>query len=173
MARCNWRRWTAIQSRCGSALWAATDQAYKAALAAYAQKQAALKQVQTPPQGRRFQPRETADFLAGRDKAETGRGGVDRAHGTGQRALQDRAKALRATCNIPRRSSRARHAPTLAGNLARGRIVRKAAEEYQGAFGAGTQGCRRDAAGPLVCLDGEHAERSRRGGGIRKTCDQR
>ncbi|MDR3454491.1 MAG: hypothetical protein P4L96_17115, partial [Rhodoferax sp.] len=32
-----------------SALWAATDQAYKAALAAYAQKQAQLKQVQTPP----------------------------------------------------------------------------------------------------------------------------
>ena len=33
-----------------SALWAGTDQAYKAALAAYAQKQAALKQVETPPQ---------------------------------------------------------------------------------------------------------------------------
>jgi TldD protein len=33
-----------------SSLWAATDQAYKAALAAYAQKQADLKQVQTPPQ---------------------------------------------------------------------------------------------------------------------------
>jgi predicted Zn-dependent protease len=33
-----------------SALWVATDNAYKMALAAYAQKQAALKQVQTPPQ---------------------------------------------------------------------------------------------------------------------------
>ncbi len=33
-----------------SALWSATDRAYKGALAAYAQKQAALKQVQTPPQ---------------------------------------------------------------------------------------------------------------------------
>jgi predicted Zn-dependent protease len=32
-----------------SALWNATDQAYKGALAAYAEKQAALKQVQTPP----------------------------------------------------------------------------------------------------------------------------
>ena len=32
-----------------SALWAGTDQAYKAALAAFAQKQAELKQVQTPP----------------------------------------------------------------------------------------------------------------------------
>jgi hypothetical protein len=37
-----------------SALWAATDQAYKAALAAYAQKQAALKEVQTPPQADDF-----------------------------------------------------------------------------------------------------------------------
>jgi predicted Zn-dependent protease len=37
-----------------SALWAATDQAYKSALAAYAQKQAALKQVETPPQADDF-----------------------------------------------------------------------------------------------------------------------
>jgi predicted Zn-dependent protease len=35
-------------------LWAGTDQAYKSALAAYAQKQAALKQVQTPPQSDDF-----------------------------------------------------------------------------------------------------------------------
>jgi len=33
-----------------AALWQATDEAYKGALAAYAQKQAQLKQVQTPPQ---------------------------------------------------------------------------------------------------------------------------
>ena len=37
-----------------STLWAATDQAYKAALAAYAHKQAELKQVQTPPQADDF-----------------------------------------------------------------------------------------------------------------------
>ena len=37
-----------------SALWMATDDAYKNALAAYAQKQAALKQVQTPPQADDF-----------------------------------------------------------------------------------------------------------------------
>jgi hypothetical protein len=37
-----------------SALWAATDQAYKNALAEYAQKQAALKQVETPPQADDF-----------------------------------------------------------------------------------------------------------------------
>ena len=37
-----------------SALWNATDQAYKNALSAYAQKQAELKQVQTPPQANDF-----------------------------------------------------------------------------------------------------------------------
>lgn len=37
-----------------SALWAATDQAYKGALKDYAEKQAALKQVQTPPQADDF-----------------------------------------------------------------------------------------------------------------------
>ncbi len=37
-----------------SALWNATDQAYKNALSAYAQKQADLKQVQTPPQADDF-----------------------------------------------------------------------------------------------------------------------
>ena len=37
-----------------SALWTGTDQAYKIALAAFAQKQAELKQVQTPPQADDF-----------------------------------------------------------------------------------------------------------------------
>jgi TldD protein len=37
-----------------TALWDATDQAYKNALATYAQKQAALKEVQTPPQANDF-----------------------------------------------------------------------------------------------------------------------
>lgn len=37
-----------------SSLWAATDEAYKNALSAYAQKQAALKEVQTPPQADDF-----------------------------------------------------------------------------------------------------------------------
>jgi TldD protein len=37
-----------------SALWTATDEAYKAALSAYAHKQAELKQVETPPQADDF-----------------------------------------------------------------------------------------------------------------------
>ncbi|MFP5226659.1 MAG: metallopeptidase TldD-related protein, partial [Acidobacteriota bacterium] len=43
-----------------SALWSATDMAYKNALAAYAQKQAALKQVQTPPQADDFSQEQPA-----------------------------------------------------------------------------------------------------------------
>ena len=37
-----------------SALWAATDQAYKSAISSFAQKEAELKQVQTPPQADDF-----------------------------------------------------------------------------------------------------------------------
>ena len=48
-----------------SALWAATDQAYKAALSAYAQKQAALKEVQTAPQADDFSQEKPIVSLAG------------------------------------------------------------------------------------------------------------
>ena len=47
-----------------SSLWAATDQAYKSALSAYAQKQAALKQVQTPPQADDFSQEKPVVSLA-------------------------------------------------------------------------------------------------------------
>jgi len=47
-----------------TALWAATDQAYKAAISAYAQKQAALKQVQTAPQADDFSHEKPSISLA-------------------------------------------------------------------------------------------------------------
>ena len=47
-----------------SALWSATDQAYKNALSAYAQKQAALKEVQTPPQADDFSQEKPVVSLA-------------------------------------------------------------------------------------------------------------
>jgi TldD protein len=47
-----------------SALWWATDQAYKGALAAYAQKQAEMKQVQTPPQADDFSKEKPVISLA-------------------------------------------------------------------------------------------------------------
>ena len=48
-----------------SALWTATDQAYKNALAAYAQKQAELKQVQTAPQADDFSKEKPVVILEG------------------------------------------------------------------------------------------------------------
>src|SRR5208282_1386803 len=47
-----------------SALWASTDRAYKAALAAYAQKQAELKQVETPLQADDFSHEKPLTSLA-------------------------------------------------------------------------------------------------------------
>jgi predicted Zn-dependent protease len=55
-----------------SALWSATDQAYKRALAAYAQKQAALKQVQTQPQANDFSEEKPLIALAAPAKLEVG-----------------------------------------------------------------------------------------------------
>jgi hypothetical protein len=68
---------------------AATDQAYKSALAAYAQKQAALKQVQTPPQADDFSQEKPVISLAEPLKLKwTSRAG--RSAWRGQRALPDR-----------------------------------------------------------------------------------
>ncbi len=72
-----------------SALWAATDQAYKSALAAYAQKQAELKQVQTPPQADDFSKETPVISLAEPLEAEAGRGRVGGSRGPRQRALPD------------------------------------------------------------------------------------
>ena len=61
-----------------SALWTATDQAYKNALAAYAQKQAALKASANAAAGRRLQPGKT-HHLARRPRcAQSRRSRVDR-----------------------------------------------------------------------------------------------
>jgi predicted Zn-dependent protease len=55
-----------------SVLWAASDQAYKMALAVYAQKQAALKQVQTPPQADDFSEEKPLIALSARGKLDVG-----------------------------------------------------------------------------------------------------
>jgi predicted Zn-dependent protease len=123
-----------------SALWAATDQAYKAALAAYAQKQAALKQVQTPPQADDFSQEKPVISLA-----EPARLVVDEA-GWAERVAQ--ASGLyrcyltaKSDPNDVEYSSGNFHARTTTTWLAtsEGTIVRKSASEYQESFGAGTQ----------------------------------
>ena len=104
-----------------SALWAATDQAYKSALAAYAQKQAALKQVQTPPQADDFSQEKPLISLAEPVALKLDEGAwaerVARASGLYRTDPAGQARA-RATCSTRRRSFSARD-DHLAGQPAR------------------------------------------------------
>jgi len=121
-----------------TALWAATDQAYKAALAAYAQKQAELKQVETPPQADDFSHEKPLISLAPPLFLK-----LD------EPAWEDRvaqASGLyRATANSSQQdiqySTGEFHARVTTTWLAssEGVIVRKSASEFHEAFGVGTQ----------------------------------
>jgi predicted Zn-dependent protease len=123
-----------------SALWAATDQAYKAALAAYAQKQAALKQVQTPPQADDFSQEKPVISLADPARLEVDEAGwAERvARDSGLYRTDPRSKAIH---NDVEYSSGSFHARTTTTWLAtsEGTIVRKSASEYQESFAVGTQ----------------------------------
>ncbi len=133
-----------------SALWMATDQAYKSALAAYAQKQAELKQVQTPPQADDFSHEKPLISLA--DPANLN---VDEAAWTERVA---RASGLYRTDDTVKSSQRDvqycmsnYHARAVTTWLvtSEGTIVRKSATEYQQGFNTGTQ-----------ADDGMHLDRS-------------
>jgi TldD protein len=149
-----------------SALWTATDQAYKAALAAYAQKQAALKQVQTPPQADDFSHEKPLISLAEPVHLSLDQNAwaarVARTSGlyrTEASVNANQAQVQYSTVNFHARAT------TTWLVTSEGTIVRKAATEYQEAFGAGTQaddGMRLDrsfaSAGPsLNDLDSEEA----------------
>lgn len=123
-----------------SALWTATDQAYKSALAAYAQKQAALKQVQTPPQADDFSHEKQLISLA--EPAQLvldGNAWVERVARTS--ALYRTDAAMQAHQNEVQYSTASFHARATTTWLvtSEGTIVRKTATEYQEAFGVGTQ----------------------------------
>ena len=123
-----------------SALWAGTDQAYKSALAAYAQKQAALKQVQTPPLQDDFSKQTPMISLAEPltlkldEAAWTDR--MSRASG-----LFTTDATVKATEHDVEYSSAEFHGRVTTTYLvnSEGTIVRKAAEEYQEAVFVGTQ----------------------------------
>jgi len=123
-----------------TALWAATDQAYKAALAAYAQKQAALKQVQTPPQADDFSQEKPVISLADPVRLQVDEAGwVDRAaQDSGLYRSDSKAKGSQFDVEY---SSDAFHARAITTWIAtsEGTIVRKSASEYQESFGMGTQ----------------------------------
>jgi predicted Zn-dependent protease len=123
-----------------SALWAGTDQAYKSALAAYAQKQAALKQVQTPPQADDFSKEKSIISLAAPLRLM-----VDEAAWTERVAKASGLYRADATVNAAAHdveySSAEFHGRVTTTWLvnSEGTIVRKSAEEYQEAIGVGAQ----------------------------------
>jgi hypothetical protein len=123
-----------------SALWAATDQAYKSALAAYAQKQAELKQVQTPPQADDFS-KETAQItLAGTEKLKLDEAAwAERmAKASGLYRTDAQVKAGQHDVEYSSTEFHARVTNTWLVD-SEGSIVRKSAAEYQEGIGVGTQ----------------------------------
>jgi predicted Zn-dependent protease len=123
-----------------SALWAATDQAYKSALAAYAQKQAELKQVQTPPQADDFSKEPAVIRLEVPLKLT-----VDEAAWTDRVARDSGLYRTDATVKAGQRdvqyASAEFHARVTTTWLvdSEGTIVRKSEGDYQEAFAVGAQ----------------------------------
>jgi predicted Zn-dependent protease len=123
-----------------SGLWTATDTAYKNALAAYAQKQAALKQVQTPPQSDDFSKEKLVIVLE-----EPQRLKLDET-AWASRVARDSAlyrsdatvKAGEQDVQYSSAGFHGRVTTTWMVN-SEGTIVRKASTEYQESFGVGTQ----------------------------------
>ncbi|HXS77422.1 MAG TPA: metallopeptidase TldD-related protein [Terracidiphilus sp.] len=133
-----------------SALWAGTDQAYKAALAAYAQKQAELKQVQTPPQADDFSKAKPIVSLAEPLKLS-----VDE-NAWSDRVARDSGiyrtdPALTGDQQGVQYSTAAFHARVTTTWIAssEGAIVRKSSSSYSESIGVGTQ-----------ADDGMHLDRS-------------
>lgn len=123
-----------------SALWSATDQAYKAALAAYAQKQAALKQVQTPPQADDFSKEMPIISLAepAHLKLDEAAWTERVAHDSGLYRSDPTVKANQQDIEY---SSAGFHARAMTTWLvtSEGGIVRKSSTEYEENFGVGSQ----------------------------------
>ena len=123
-----------------SALWSATDTAYKSALAAFAQKQAALKQVQTPPQADDFSHERAVISLAEphplKVDADDWTERVARASG-----LYRNDPAAKAGAGNVQYSTAEFHGRVTTTWLAtsEGTIVRKTGQDFQEAFGVGTQ----------------------------------
>ena len=134
-----------------SALWAATDQAYKAALASYAQKQAALKQVQTPPQADDFSKEKPIISLADPLQLQLDeKAWEDRvAHASGLYRTDPKVKDSQHDVEFSVASFSGRVVNTWLVN-SEGTIVRKSSALFQEGFAVGAQ-----------AADGMRLERSR------------
>ena len=133
-----------------SALWATTDTAYKSALAAYAQKQAALKQVQTQPQADDFSREKPVIALAAPARLDVDENAwAERmAQASGIDSTSPAVKASEQQVQYSTADFRARALTTWIVS-SEGTIVRKAATEYEESFSMGTQ-----------APDGMHIDRS-------------
>jgi TldD protein len=123
-----------------SALWTATDQAYKSALAAYAQKQAELKQVETPPQADDFSHQNPLVSLAAPQTLKLDESAWQNraAHDSGLFRTDSSVKSLEHDVQYCSASFHARTTTTRLVN-SEGTIVRKSASSYQEGFSVGTQ----------------------------------
>jgi TldD protein len=123
-----------------SALWTATDQAYKGALAAYAQKQAELKQVQTQPQADDFSRQTALISLAEPERLHVDEAAwVDRiAKASGLYRSNDQVKATQHDVQFSLAEFHGRTTTTWLVN-SEGTIVRKSAAEFQESLGVATQ----------------------------------
>jgi predicted Zn-dependent protease len=127
-----------IAIRC--ALWTATDQAYKNALSAFAQKQAELKQVQSPPQADDFSKEKPVVVL------EQPRTLVVDEKAWEERVARDSGlfrtdPTVKASAKDVQYSTAGFHARASTSWLVNteGTIVRKSGEGYQEVFAVGTQ----------------------------------
>jgi TldD protein len=123
-----------------SALWTATDQAYKSALAAYSVKQAALKQVQTPPQADDFSQEKALVSLAEPVTLKLDEDAwTERiAKASGLYKSDAAAKASGSNVQYSTGQFQGRVATTWLVT-SEGTIVRKTAQQYQEVYGVGTQ----------------------------------
>ncbi|MGO8933074.1 MAG: metallopeptidase TldD-related protein [Terracidiphilus sp.] len=137
-----------------SSLWTATDQAYKNALSAYAQKQAELKQVQTPPQADDFSQEKPfislADPISLRVDENSWADRVARVSGLYRAGAPFNANQTGVPADRPSSAGRERDIEYSSASFraraittwlvtSEGTIVRKSSVDYQESFSAGTQ----------------------------------
>jgi predicted Zn-dependent protease len=142
-----------------ASLWQATDQAYKAALSAYAHKQAQLKQVQTPPQSDDFSHEAPVISLENTTKLEID--GPKWVHNVCEASGLYRTDAtLKASQHDVQYTTTIFHARSVNTYLVNteGTIVRKGTTSYEESFAVGTQ-----------AADGMHLDRSYGSNGVALT----
>lgn len=142
-----------------AALWEATDQAYKAALSAYARKQAELKQVQTPPQQDDFSQEAPVVSIEPLVQIDVDAGSWTKrvASVSGLYRTNTALKSLDAAVQYSSASFHARAVNTYLVS-SEGAIVRKGTTSYEESFAAGTQ-----------AADGMHLDRSYGSNGVALT----